>query len=356
MKRSISLNIPIYAIYSHLVVAHLLLSFYGLNNSEANMPITLMTIFVFILLISDILYDKVVFDKNKVFQSNRITLFIFKVLGDLIKPKRFTVPQFSSRQTYVLLAFISFSALIEFVYFGVPLLSGVSYDEFGFPIIHHAALMGWLLVFFSPRHKLKFLFFHSFLCLLMLNRQYILFSVLAFLFSYKGKKQSSLLIALLFFALILMMGIVRNSILEVEFNPLEQFIDSPLLNYFDFVIFFIIGPYIATFGSSSMDFNDLIFLFWNTVPEWRLLTLNTFKNVAFSFIFFYVVSTFLLDFCSRIINFNWTRYVLAISFVFIFFTFFSRTLFTTNFIACLLVVSAVDLLDRVRWSDFLSPQ
>lgn len=354
MKKSLSLNIPIYAIFLQILVAHMFLGQFDLHNPTANTHIFVMAMFVLVIFLGDVLYNRISTDWQKTSKKNEILLYFLNLMGAFIKPKRFEIPRFTPTQVKALLSLIIFSAGVEFVYFGVPLISGVSYNEFGFPILHHAALMGWLLVFFSPKHKLKFLIFHSFLCLLMLNRQYILFSVLAFLFSYEGKKQSSLLISTLFFAVILAMGIVRNTILGVEFNPLESFIDVPLLSYFDFVIFFIIGPYIATFGSSSAEFNDLIFLFWNTIPEWRLLTLTTFKSISLSFILFYLLSTYILNFGARIINFNWSRYVLAISFVFIFFTFFSRTLFTTNFISCLLVVSCLDLIDRVNWSKLRS--
>lgn len=309
-----------------------------------------MSVFILVVLLFDLFYDRLILDKSRIMIQNRIIFYILHILGSFLKPKRFTVPQFSERQINLLFGMIFFSALIEFAYFGVPLFSGVSYNEFGFPILHHVSLMGWMLVFFSSKNKINFLIFHFILCFLMLNRQYIFFSLLAFLFSYNGKKKYSYLIFIFFFVLILALGILRNNILEVEFNPLKEFVDSSFLNYFDFVFFFIVGPYVAVFGSSSMEFNDLILLYWNTLPEWRLLTLNIFNNEAVSFVLFYTLFPVIIYFISRIRNFYWTRYLLPVSFVYIFFTFFSRTLLTTNLIACLMVIIIIDLLTRITWS------
>lgn len=234
-------------------------------------------------------------------------------------------------------AIILFTFVIEIVYFGLPILGHLKYNEFGFPLLHHFVCSSWLIAFIKFRNRylnfLKILFIFL-VPIIILNRHLFLFSFLAFLFtSQKSYKFFfwSVLLAAIFFGVI---GNIRThsdvlNTLDISFT--EYFYSfHPILQWF--ILYSSCSMYNLF---SSISLNKPYFMQdsrINTFPEFSFFYFEySFLGflVYFLFIFFFI---FLLYFLNRFFlkRFLLDNIFIIYSFISLFLTFFSTTFFNSH--------------------------
>ena len=279
-----------------------------------------------------------------------LLILVFSLFTLLLYKEKIQIPLISEKQEKLFFKLICTIILIELSYFGIPLLGHISYADFGFPIFHHTSLMLWILILFG-RKKNKYFIIHTLFCLLIFNRQLILFGVLSYLFSNKIKinfYSSSL--AILFITFFLGIGYYRNFVLDVEFDPFIGLIELPYLEFYDFILFYIIGPYNASFGNVHYQLSQSIFNFWNTEPEWIIFSLKYKIPKSLSFVFFYGIIIVFLFIIKRIKS-SRKFYYAPIIIIYSYFTFFSTVLFTSVFLANILMLELIFLLSKFNNKD-----
>ena len=311
---SVNLKIPIYVNIFLLFVAFLILNYSDLVDE---IPV-IIPIFIFV---------------------NFLFFFNFQ----------FSIGRLNPSQEIIFFSFIITSFCSELLYFGFPLFGQISYVDFGFPVVHHLTMMSWILILFG-NNKVKYLLFNTLICLILFNRQFLLFGILAFLISYPKKISFGykFLFLVIFSIVILSLGIWRNYVLGVDFSPFTNVISLPYIHYYDFILFYVVGPYNSSFGNLDLAFSDKIFSYWNTVPEWMYFSFLFKIKPAFSFVIFYSLVLFIVWLIS--IFFQKRRnYYIPIIYVFLFFTFFSSVLVSTVFLGVLLMLEFLFFVSRIKF-------
>ena len=274
-------------------------------------------------------------------------ILVFSLFTLLLYKEKIQIPLISEKQEKLFFKLICTIILIELSYFGIPLLGHISYVDFGFPIIHHISLMLWILILFG-RKKIKYSIINTLFCLLIFNRQLILFGVLSYLFSNKVKINFySLSLAILFITFFLGIGYYRNFVLDVEFDPFMGLIDLPFLEFYDFILFYFIGPYNASIGNVYFVLSQSIFNFWNTKPEWMIFSLKYKISPSLSFVSFYGIIIIILMILKRIKS-SRKFYYIPIIVIYSYFTFFSTVLFTSVFLANILMLELIFFLSKLK--------
>ena len=241
------------------------------------------------------------------------------------------IPQMSERAASCVRLLSLLCIMAEFIYFGVPLFGSVPYNEFGWPVVHHVAVMGWVLVLFGERYR-KYDFVTALVIAVMLfNRQLALFALLAYLMTSRysfWRLGGYLLVALLS---VILLGVMRNLVLGVDTagNGMEEMYGGE--NLF-FIFLYLMGPMYSTNSLDSSLWDNYLGLYWNTIPEWALLSQATGMYSWISFILFYGF------FCSLVFFFRYSKHPKLQVFGFliysyIYFSFFSNVLVSTPIIA-----------------------
>lgn len=229
------------------------------------------------------------------------------------------------------------SIIIEFIYFGIPILGGTPYNEFGFPVMHHFATMYWMVILFGVKKNHFFDFLISLaIAILLLNRQLMLFSILAYLISsgdnlYDIFKKMILPIFLVFIA-----GAIRNIILDIDAstainNDTNDGYGLVLTASFFFITLYLIGPIYSAFGVESDYWLNGMSKFWNTVPEWARFAADGYVSIEFSYILFYgaIILTIQIFLLTKTKFFSNASIILII---YAYFTFFSSVILSTPII------------------------
>lgn len=279
--------------------------------------------------------------------SDYISFLLFPFIFYFIRFKPIIPFQLTRKQSRLLFIMIVTSQFSELLYFGIPLLGNLSYTEFGFPVIHHISLMMWMLVIFSNKNQKLYLVLHTMYCLLIFNRQYILIGLLAFLFSSKKYLSTQFKITILGLVVLFLsfLGNLRNQQLGVDFTPFDGFISLPLLPYYDFILFFILGPINATLDNVSYTFSEIILSYWNTKPEWALF-MEYGVDAGQSFLIFYSILVAIYITIHKLIPSRREVY-LPILILYTFLTFFSNVIVSTVFLANFLVLEFILLYCRI---------
>ena len=241
------------------------------------------------------------------------------------------IPQMSERAASCIRLLSLLCIMAEFIHFGVPLFGSVPYNEFGWPVVHHVAVMGWVLVLFGERYR-KYDFVTALVIAVMLfNRQLALFALLAYLMTSRysfWRLGGYLLVALLS---VILLGVMRNLVLGVDTagNGMEEMYGGE--NLF-FIFLYLMGPMYSTNSLDSSLWDNYLSLYWNTIPEWALLSQATGMYSWISFILFYGF------FCSLVFFFRYSKHPKLQVFGFliysyIYFSFFSNVLVSTPVIA-----------------------
>jgi hypothetical protein len=274
-------------------------------------------------------------------------ILAFSIISIFLIKEKIVIPYLTLKQENLFFNIICISIIVELLYFGAPIFGQVIYTEFGFPIVHHISLMMWMLVLFGKQKK-KNLLINTIFCLLIFNRQILLFGVLSYIMSNKIKINfKTFLITIIFLIFILAIGIYRNFVLKVDFDPFFGYINLPFLEYYDFIIFYLIGPYNASFNNLNFGFSETIFNYWNTVPEWMFFHSKFLIPESISFIIFYGLIIFILLFIKRIKSFRKFYYV-PIIVIYSYFTFFSSVILSTVFVANFLMLELIFLLSKLK--------
>lgn len=274
-------------------------------------------------------------------------ILAFSIITIFLVKEKIVIPNLTLKQENLFFKIICISIIVELLYFGVPIFGQVIYTEFGFPIVHHISLMMWMLVLFGKQKK-KYLLIHTIYCLLIFNRQILLFGVLSYIMSNKTNFNfKTLLITMFFLIFFLAVGIYRNFVLKIDFDPFFGYIDLPFLEYYDFILFYLIGPYNASFNNLDYGFSDTIFNYWNTVPEWMFFSSKFLIPEYISFIIFYCIIIITLLLIKRM---NSTRkfYYVPIIVIYSYFTFFSSVILSTVFVANFLMLELIFLLSKLK--------
>ena len=288
-------------------------------------------------------YNNLVIEKS----LQPFIILAFSIICIFLTKEKMVIPYLTLKQENLFFKIICISIIVELLYFGVPVFGQVKYNEFGFPIVNHIALMMWMLVLFG-RQKKKYLLINTIFCLLTFNRQILLFGVLSYIMSNKIKFNfKTLLITIIFLIFILAIGIYRNFVLKVNFDPFFGYIDLPFSEYYDFIIFYLIGPYNASFSNLDFGFSESILNYWNTVPEWMFFHSKFLIPESISFIVFYSLFIFILLFIKRIKSVRKFYYV-PIIVIYSYFTFFSSVILSTVFVAPFLMLELVFLLSKFK--------
>lgn len=254
-----------------------------------------------------------------------VTLYILFIRSAL------KIPQISERAAFCIRLLSLLCIMAEFIHFGVPLFGSVPYNEFGWPVVHHIAVMGWVLVLFGERYR-KYDFVTALVIAVMLfNRQLALFALLAYLMTSRfslSRLGGYLLVALLGVTLL---GVMRNLVLGVDTagSGMEEMYGGG--NLF-FVFLYLMGPMYSTNSLDSNLWDNYLSLYWNTIPEWALLSQATGMYSWISFILFYGF------FCSLVFFFRYSKHPKLqvfgfLVYAYIYFSFFSNVLVSTPVIA-----------------------
>jgi hypothetical protein len=282
------------------------------------------------------------------FFSDFVFLSVYFLIILFFPLKKVQIGKFTKFQEQFLFLLILFIICIELIYFTPPILGRINYTDFGFTIFHHLSLMLWLLILFGEK-KFKYLVINSIYCVLIFNRQFLIFGLISFILT--NKYTFSKFHKFLFFAsigsIILGLGILRNHILEVDFKPFSGFIILPFFEFYDFVLFYILGPYTSVSEDVDPQFYRQISLFWNTKPEWyffsSIFRINPVYSFGLFYIFFLILSKIILAFF-----YKKAKFYIPILFLFLFFTFFSNVIVTTVFIANIVIIEFLFLITKIR--------
>ena len=286
----------------------------------------------------------VVIDNQPLRPPTNILLIVFSAIAMFLLFNKSTrrIPAMSERAAsgIRILSLLCISA--ELMFFGVPLFGSIPYNEFGWPVIHHVAVMGWVLVLFAERYRKYDFAIALTIAVLLFNRQLALFALLAFLMT---SHYSVLRLSLYFFVAVLgaiLLGVARNLVLGVEVGDGAASAMYGGENFF-FIMLYLMGPMYTTNQLDSNLWTDYLSLYWNTLPEWALLWQVTDMYAWISFILFYGFS------CSLVFFLRFSKYpklqVLGfLIFAYTFFSFFSIVLVSTPVLANFFVISFFMLL------------
>lgn len=259
-----------------------------------------------------------------------ITIYIF------LNSSNLRIPQISERAASCIRFLSLLSIFAEFVYFGVPLLGSVPYNEFGWPLIHHVAVMGWVLVLFGERYKKYDFVLVLVISVMLFNRQLALFALLAYLISSRYSFWKLGIYFLLAMLGVILLGMIRNQGLGVEINE-SGMENLYMIENFFFIFLYLMGPLYSTNLLDSDLWNNYMSPYWNTIPEWAMLSQILGLQNWISFFLFYGF------FCSLVFLFTYSRHpklqVLGFLILFyLYFSFFSKVLISTPVIANFLVI------------------
>lgn len=251
--------------------------------------------------------------------------------------KRFVVPLLTERATTFLRALSILAVAIELAYFGVPLIGSIPYNEFGWPVVHHVAVMQWLLILFGKRRKRMDLGISLFISAILFNRQMALFSILAYLMTVPMNKKRILVAGIVAATFVMLLGALRNQVLDVDTSGIEDVVSLPMSGSLFFIYLYLTGPIHSGLGLSSTLWDTQLGIYWNTVPEWALFSSRLNVSPELSFALFYGTCALLAQ---RLRNARtWElRCLGTLIHVYTFFSFFSNVLLSTPIIAGFLLV------------------
>jgi|SaaInlStandDraft_4_1057021.scaffolds.fasta_scaffold14526_1 hypothetical protein len=243
------------------------------------------------------------------------------------------------------------SSIIEYTYFGLPILGDTLYTEYGFPFLHHIVVSSWLVVFIKFRSKkisYLMLIFAILNPIFILNRDLLmltLFIIMArfWLSGYINKKRFLLAIPLILI-LFSVLGDIRSP------NALNA-VDLPFS--FDLTASYLVWPIIyftaATFNMLN-NFNSLSYDLYSplitTFPEY-------YKFIVQFGIFGIIVYVFLamlpIFYSNIFINREQRVFMLFVYYQLIAGILFSSKLFNTHLLFTLLLFSLMSYTSSRRW-------
>lgn len=253
------------------------------------------------------------------------------------------LPTLNERAATVLRIASVSSFAVELAYFGAPLFGALPYNEFGWPVIHHLAVMHWVLVLFGTRHKTLDLLITVVIATLLFNRQMALFGVLAYLMTQRMHIGRLVAAAAAAIGLMALVGTLRNLTLEVDTASLAETSGLSLGGPLFFLYLYLLGPLHVGLGLESPTWDNYLSVFWNTVPEWAQPAVATGLPPLLSFVLFYG-TTVLASYRLRRSKDWFLRVLGSLIHVYLFFTFFSGVLLSTPIIANFLEVAAAGAL------------
>ena len=250
-------------------------------------------------------------------------------LGD---GKRLEIPKLPERAAAFLRVVSLIAISVEFLYFGIPLLGSIPYNEFGWPVVHHLAVMHWLLVLFaSKRRNLDFVI-SLVIAVALFNRQMALFAILSYLLTTSLPTKRLLTSGFVVATLLLLLGVLRNRVLEVDTAPVDEGFSVPLSGAAFFIYLYLTGPLYSALELSSDLWDNQLSAYWNTVPEWAHLSATSDVPPAQSFALFYGLCAMVALGLRR--SRSWELQCLGtLIHVYSFFCFFSGVLLSTPVIA-----------------------
>jgi len=268
-----------------------------------------------------------------------IAIIVVCIVMYLLSPRTpFVMPRLRPRAV-VLVRIASLCALsLELMWFGVPLLGQVPYNEFGWPVIHHLAVVHWVLVLFGDKRKGLDLLISLVIAALVFNRQLAMFAVLAYLMTKPMTLGRLGFIGLGAIALMALLGAVRNQVLDVDTSAFEDASGFVFAGPLFFIYVYLLGPLHVGLGMESEIWDNFLINYWNTVPEWALLVSRLEVPAPVSFLFFYGTTALVATALRRSRSWN-LRSAGSLIHCYTFFSFFSWVVLSTPVISNFLVVA-----------------
>lgn len=243
--------------------------------------------------------------------------------------------------------------LLEVIYFGgLPLFGSVRYYEFGFPFLHHIVFALWVAPLLAPRYNGLYLGLVLLAGASMFNRQLMLMALAGFLLR-KGLRHIG--VPLLVGVAVVGLGSLRNRLYGIEEvvgaagGPGGGIAESLgfLGSFLFWAYLYVVGPYDVTFGSGGSE-TDVVFTgaYWNTVPDWTVLTHLGLPTAA-SLAAFYTLLAGLVIVLTRVRLYE-ARLFGALIHTMSFMAFFSSALLSTPIIGSMLVVAFVHRIQQLR--------
>lgn len=250
-----------------------------------------------------------------------------------------TIPKLPERAASLLRAVSLSSIGLELLYFGAPITGSVPYNEFGWPVIHHLAVMHWVLVLFGTRRRNLDLAISLVIAVTLFNRQFALFAILSYLLTTTIPAKRMLISGIAVGASLLALGVLRNQTLGVDVSAVDDGSGLPMSGAMFFIYLYLTGPLQSGLALSSDLWDTQLSAFWNTVPEWASLSATSdVVSPAASFALFY--GLFALVAQGLRSSRSWyLRCLGTLIHVYTFFAFFSGVVISTPIVANFLAVA-----------------
>jgi hypothetical protein len=266
------------------------------------------------------------------------------------------VPEIPEEAIAILAIGSGLALAVELAMFGVPLFGQVAYDEFGFPGLHHLAVAQWILPLFARRNRAWYLAYALLAAVLLFSRQMALHALIAYLIATRFNPRQFLAIVVIGFASIFALGYYRNLVIGADLSSdIERVLQIDTYGVLDFVVLYMVGPYVSTLATSNTDLVRVISDYWNTFPEWYMFSTLTGVPPLASLVLFYALVSAIAIACNR--SGSWSLQLFSMPFHIIsIFCFFSHVLFTTPVIVLFLILFAGTLTGlRPRGSAAAAP-
>lgn len=260
---------------------------------------------------------------------------LFGVLFILARPVSVPLPQVPERDVALLVCASLTALTIEATYFGLPILGGVAYNEFGFPIVHHITATIWIAPLLAPRHNRVYLGLALAVGAVLLNRQLMLLALIGYLMR-RGIR--GVILPVILMLSLVALGSIRNQMLSVEaaVDANDQLLGGALSELLFWTYLYVLGPYHATFGVLPSRSPIDIEAHWNTVPEWAVFSSLGFP-LGISLIAFYLILAATVVLLTRLRVYEARIFGLLLH-VLAFVTFFSSTILSTPIIGSWLII------------------
>ena len=276
-------------------------------------------------------------DKSANFPDQLVGILLSTlILAVLFSKAKINVPTISENAILVIRTIALLCLTAELVYFGIPLLGSIPYNEFGWPVIHHFAVTGWVLVLFGNKNKNFDLTLTLSIAILLFNRQLALYAILSYLLTSQISKRRLVIGGLSLSILILFLGILRNFTLEVNASIVTNSVELENSPFF-FIYLYLIGPLYSSLDLSSGLWDNYLVNFWNTLPGWMILNNLANLSPALSYALFYSLTTLVVYILLKT-KFLQIRILGSLIHVYLFFSFFSNVLISTPIIANYLII------------------
>jgi len=265
------------------------------------------------------------------------TGLVFLALFVVLRRAPVPLPWVPEREVQLfLLAALGIFALEAVYARGLPVLGSAEYTEFGLPVLHHVVFSLWVLPLIAPRRPALYLAAALGVGIAMFSRQLIILAVISYLMRVSLRNVGFMLVVGVG---VVALGSLRNTVLGVEevVGQAGELVGGPLGHLLFWVYLYLLGPYSVSFGNAGLDTGPVeVANYWNTLPDWYLLT-RVGLPAELALVAFYSVVALMVVLLTRLRSFE-ARMFGTCMHLLCYMTFFSNTLLSTPVIGTFLVI------------------